>query len=123
MATIFLASESKKGNWFPLGHKTLVIGRDEGLLAQVVDPKISRRHLQIRYDAELNRYWAADLNSANGVFVDGQRIDQPVLLRDEELIRIGDTLLFFTVTDFRDEVSALGYLKTVGERIKDTLQD
>jgi pSer/pThr/pTyr-binding forkhead associated (FHA) protein len=69
----------------------LVIGRDcDGL--QVDDPTVSRRHLAIepRRDALV----CIDLGSANGTFVDGQRIGrQPVPLSPGSRIRLGESEL------------------------------
>ena len=52
MASIIVVTGSNKGDYYPLGHRTTVIGRDEALPIQILDPKVSRKHMQIRYDAD-----------------------------------------------------------------------
>lgn len=95
MATLFIASSPREGQWFPIQHKSLVVGRDEGLIAQVVAPGVSRKHFQIRFDPDNNCYHLTDLGSKNGVFLNSKRITQEVELKKDDLIRIGGTLLFF----------------------------
>ncbi len=50
MASIIIASGKQAGTYYPLGHRTTVIGRAESLLVQVLDDQVSRKHVQIRYD-------------------------------------------------------------------------
>ena len=42
MASIIVMTGAQKGNYYPLGHRTNVAGRDEGLLIQILDEHISR---------------------------------------------------------------------------------
>lgn len=123
MPTLFIVSGHREGTWWPIRRKSLVVGRDEGLLAQIVDDLVSRKHLQIRFDPEKEQYWAVDLKSANGVYVNGRLISQDTPLADEDLIRIGDTLRFFTFADFDDDNNALSFYKQHGERIKKTIKE
>ena len=120
MATLFIASGPHEGRWFPLKKKSLVLGRDESLLGQIVDGGVSRKHLTVRYDPGADGYVAADMNSKNGVFVNDERIDGEEPLKDDDLIRIGDTLLLFIEQDFEGENNALKFYRQRGERVKDT---
>jgi pSer/pThr/pTyr-binding forkhead associated (FHA) protein/tRNA A-37 threonylcarbamoyl transferase component Bud32 len=75
----------------------LLIGRaseeDEGRLGD--DPEISRRHARAcrRADGELT---IEDLGSANGTFVNGERVDAPRALRLGDVVRVGRTVLQVT---------------------------
>lgn len=121
MATLFIASGPSEGRWFPLGKRTTVIGRDEGLLAQVVGEGISRKHFQIHFDEAAGVYAAMDMNSKNGVYVNGRRIEGPTPLKEDDLVRIGDTLLLFTMEEATtEENNALLYQRKRGERYKAT---
>lgn len=66
------------------------VGRKPGE-HQIVVPNyfrsISRSHFEIRQ--ELFNYLVVDLGSANGVFLNGERIDQPVELKDGDEVSIG----------------------------------
>jgi len=121
VASIIIASGKQTGVYYPLGHRTTVIGRAESLLVQILDDQVSRKHLQIRYDDKSQRYHALDMNSTNGVFINGRRITEEVALADNDGIRIGNTSLLFTEQDFADAESALHYFKKAGERIKSTI--
>ena len=121
MASIIVTSGNGTGNYYPLGHRTNVIGRDEGVPIQLLDEHISRKHLRIRYDKEKDQYFALDMKSRHGVFINGQRILTEVPLADDDSIDLGAVTLIFTTTDFPDRESALAYQKKAGERIRRTL--
>ena len=123
MASIIIISEIQEGDYYPLGHRTNVIGRDEALPIQILDERISRKHLRIRFDQNEERYYALDMKSKHGVFINGRKINDDVILSDSDQIRIGDTTLLFTNKDFDDRESALSHFKKVGERIHITRID
>ena len=120
MASIIIISGAKKGDYYSLGHRTNVIGRAESLLIQILDEHVSRKHLQIRFDVEKQRYYALDMKNRHGVFINGQRIREETLLVDGDQILIGETTLLFTDEDFSDRESALSHFKKVGERMRPT---
>lgn len=122
MASIIIASGDHLGDYYPLGHRTNVIGRSESLLIQVLDEEVSRKHLQIRYDNSSGHYYALDMRSRNGVMINGHRIEDEVRLADGAWIQIGHTELLFTDQDFDDAESALHYFRKVGERSRPTFR-
>jgi pSer/pThr/pTyr-binding forkhead associated (FHA) protein len=67
--------------------KVLTAGRTQDCDIMVEHPSVSRKH------AEISLTWSGafikDLNSANGVFVDDQRISGAHKLRDREEVRLG----------------------------------
>jgi len=120
MASIIIISGPQKGNFYPLGQRTNVIGRAEALPIQVLDDHISRRHMQIRYYKDKNQYYALDMKSKHGVFINERKITQETALVDGDEILIGQTTLMFTEKDFDDRESALSHFKKVGERMRPT---
>jgi pSer/pThr/pTyr-binding forkhead associated (FHA) protein len=120
MASIIIISGPQKGNFYPLGQRTNVIGRAEALPIQVLDDLISRRHMQIRYYKDKNQYYALDMRSKHGVFINERKITQETALVDGDEILIGQTTLMFTEKDFDDRESALSHFKKVGERMRPT---
>ncbi len=64
-----------------------LIGRDPSCDVRLALPSVSRHHARIHRDA-FGRWIIEDLNSHNGVFVDGRRIDGPALLsgRDATIV-------------------------------------
>ncbi len=123
MASIIITSGEQKGDYYPLGHRTNVIGRDEALLIQVLDDMVPRKHMQIRFDKETGRYYALDMKSKHGVFINGRRISQQTVLAEADQILIGQTTLLFTDHDFDSRESALSHFKKVGERMRPTQID
>ncbi|MHC4555967.1 MAG: FHA domain-containing protein [Planctomycetota bacterium] len=123
MASIIVMTGTQKGNYYPLGLRTNVIGRDEGLLIQIIDEHVSRKHMQIRFDKDKQQHYALDMKSKHGVFINGSKIDKETVLVDCDQIHIGQTDLLFTEKDFADGESALSYYKQVGERSRVTVID
>jgi len=123
MASIIIMSGPQKGDYYPLGHRTNVIGRDEALLIQILDERVSRKHMQICFKPDEQGYYALDMKSKHGVFINGEKINNETRLADGDQIGIGDTTLLFTTKDFLDRESALSHFKKVGERIRTTLID
>lgn len=120
MASLIITSGKQEGNYYPLGRRTNVIGRDEALPIQVLDQMVSRKHLQIRFDDKVGRYYAFDMKSRNGVYVNNKQIAGEVALSDGDVILIGLTTLVFADRDFKDKDSALLHYKKVGERMRVT---
>ena len=120
MASIIVISGTNQGDYYPLGRRTNVIGRAKSLAIHILDEQISRKHLQISFDADKNQYYALDMNSRHGIFINDKKITDQTILVDEDQIRIGQTTILFTDEDFTDRDSALSHFKKVGERIRPT---
>jgi RND superfamily putative drug exporter len=81
----------------------LVIGRSTGGDDALDDPEISRRHARITRDPD-GRLLIEDLGSANGTWINGERIDGPRTLRPGDTVRMGQTT--FVVSDPRGQEPA-----------------
>lgn len=68
----------------------ILLGRDcNGCI--LVDPQVSRSHLQLQpHDGQV---LVTDMDSTNGTFMDGERIDSPVLLLRGSVVVAGETRL------------------------------
>ena len=121
MASIVVVSGAQKGDYYPLGHRTNVIGRDESVPIQILEEHVSRKHLQIRFDKDKGQYYALDMSSKHGVFINSCKIREEIALVDADIIDIGQTTLLFTEKDFDDRESALSHYKKVGERNRPTI--
>jgi pSer/pThr/pTyr-binding forkhead associated (FHA) protein len=120
MASLIVSDGPQKDSYYPLGRRTTVIGRDEALLIQILDERVSRKHLQISYNKDKGKYHALDMSSKHGVYINGKKIKDETPLVDGDCITIGTTTLWFTVNDFPDKQSALSHYKKVGERSRPT---
>ncbi len=123
MASIIVMTGPKEGDYYPLGHRTNVIGRDEALLIQILDDRVSRKHMKICYDKDEDKHYAVDMSSKHGVLINGMRISDETVLKNEDCITIGKTSLLFVTKDFTDRESALSHFKKIGERIRPTMME
>ena len=73
------------------GGRTTV-GRSKDCDIQLPDPNVSRRHAEIRQEGAA--YWAIDLDSTNGMEVNGRR-QKRAKLRQGDRITLGSTELVF----------------------------
>ena len=71
----------------------LVIGRDVGDVGwSIADGRVSRRHVRVVWDDRFGCYRAMDLQSRNGIRVNGVR-ETTVRLAHGDVLRIGDSVL------------------------------
>jgi diguanylate cyclase (GGDEF)-like protein len=71
----------------------MFIGRDASAEISVNDTNVSRKHAEIIKDE--NGIKLRDNGSTNGTFVNDKQIQGTVLLRKEDMIRVGNTILKF----------------------------
>ncbi len=82
------------GQIFPLEQELVTIGRKSGNTIVLEDDlQVSRHHATIVKQED--RFFIQDVGSANGTFLNHQRLTEPQPLHDGDLIRMGDTI--FTV--------------------------
>jgi len=86
--TYFESGKPKKA--FRLAKTDLTIGRDEGCTVSLPVASISREHLKVEY--KLGTYIATDLQSSNGLVVNGRNVRR-CSLRDGDVIQIGEAIL------------------------------
>ena len=76
-----------------LTGEPLTIGRSREADIPLLDDKVSRAHCGIRLsDGE---FYLKDLKSRNGVFVNGQRVEDTIKLKPGDRIQIGSTVFVF----------------------------
>ncbi len=80
------------GSQHKLEKPVMVIGRSKDSDIRVSDPNISRRHAEIRQEG--TTFWIVDLDSTNGVAVNGRALKR-AKLDDEDRITIGSSELVF----------------------------
>jgi hypothetical protein len=80
------------GRSITLDKAVISLGRQLDNDVVIEDTRVSRHHAHLRY--EHRSYCLYDLTSANGTFVNGQRIEQ-VVLRDGDVISLGGLELSF----------------------------
>jgi hypothetical protein len=74
-------------------ERKLVIGRSKDCDIRLTDPNVSRRHAEVRQEGAT--YWLVDLDSTNGIEVDGKRVAR-LKLEDGARFTIGSTEIVFS---------------------------
>ena len=80
------------GTKHELAKRRIVLGRSRDCDIPLNDANVSRRHAEIR--RENGAYWIVDLQSTNGVEVNGKRVDR-ARLEHEDRIVLGKTTMSF----------------------------
>lgn len=92
VALLVVKGENVGGEYL-LDADSVVIGRANECDVTIRDEAASRQHA--RLSREGDHFTILDLESANGTFVNGERISDPEPLRDRDQIQIGETVLEF----------------------------
>ena len=94
LAQLTLKKRQAEQKIFPLIEQEYLIGRQMGNDIHIADPSISNVHAKIFKGPE--GYVLEDLNSRNGTFLNGVRIDRR-LLHDHDTISIGNSSLVYNI--------------------------
>jgi pSer/pThr/pTyr-binding forkhead associated (FHA) protein len=99
MAKLVLLVEGVTQREYPLTEGTVRIGRDTVNDIQLDDDTVSGSHAEVsikksQYIDGTNDFWLRDLQSTNGIKVNGQRVNRHLLHNEDEIL-IGPYLLRF----------------------------
>ncbi|HSC90029.1 MAG TPA: DUF3662 and FHA domain-containing protein [Gaiellaceae bacterium] len=75
-----------------LDKRRVLIGRSRECDVQLADPNVSRRHAELRQEGA--SYWIVDLDSTNGIEVNGRKLKRSKL-EDGDKVTMGSTELVF----------------------------
>ena len=124
MATLLIIDGPAEGQKFALEeHGLVMVGRDHSCTFQILDPQISRLHLQIKRDAKADGHLAVDFQSANGVLVNGKSITEETPLDDGDVMRIGNTSIVYSAEDAPDAQTITQLLRKHYQGRSDTQVD
>jgi hypothetical protein len=85
---------------------TWTIGRNRDAALPLRDRMLSRRHSVLMY-VKNEGFYLVDLNSMNGSYVNGKRIENRVALQDGDFIRVGHTEFFFFLSSGYRKLEAI----------------
>ena len=88
-------SVTRGADEFIVQTSVAVLGRDPSAGIYVEHPSVSRQHARISIDG--NEAVLEDLQSRNGTFLDGRRIDVPTIIHHGAVIGLGAITLTFSV--------------------------
>lgn len=92
-AYLELLTGARSGEVFAVESAEVVIGRGDTCTIQLAESSISRFHCKIVAQAD-GEYVLQDLASTNGTCLGGKPLQQPTVLHDGDLLRLGPTLTF-----------------------------
>ena len=83
MDSLFVIKGNDQGRRYTLDDSVITIGRDSSNKIRIHDPEVSRRHAKITFK-ESERV-LVDLDSANGIFVNGKQVRSRVLVNNDQI--------------------------------------
>jgi len=110
-----------KGRTYLLGPFRVVIGRDQSADVQLGDPRVSRRHAEIR-PSGLGSWVIQDLGSTNLTLHNGEKVDQATLRCGDSII-VGDTELNIEATPSSSSSGEVISMRVDAENLRRTLSD
>jgi S1-C subfamily serine protease len=96
-----VASGPDRGKRVRATGQRFIIGRDGRCDLVVRDEKVSRQHALLKLHGD-GQAILQDLGSANGTFVNGRRIQAPLLLQGGEQVQVGDTVVSLSLIESPD---------------------
>jgi two-component system cell cycle response regulator len=101
-AYLIVLAGGNVGEMYKILAGEAVIGRGRNVDVVLIDDGVSREHARIRIDS--GKLMLEDLDSRNGTFRNGLKVDGMVQLNDGDKIQVGrTTILKFTYNDHLDE--------------------
>jgi two-component system NtrC family sensor kinase len=91
-----------KGRTLKADDQTVLIGRGSDQVP-LTDQTVSRRHAELK--CADGTWILRDLNSANGTYINGARIQEPTRLKNGDQIKLGSTLLVYSSDDSTEQLS------------------
>ena len=85
---------------------TWTIGRNRDAALPLRDRMLSRRHSVLMY-VRTEGFYLVDLNSMNGSYVNGKRVENRIALQDGDFIRVGHTEFFFFLSTGYRKIEAI----------------
>jgi pSer/pThr/pTyr-binding forkhead associated (FHA) protein len=94
VAWLVVADGPLRGEDFRLPGGTVRLGHNADCeVCLTGDTFVSSQHAEVRFQG--GGYWVHDLNSTNGLFVNGTRVTQAELAEGDQ-IKVGTTMIIFT---------------------------
>jgi pSer/pThr/pTyr-binding forkhead associated (FHA) protein len=110
--SVFLVVDGRKA--IPLDQVVTTIGRSHENSVVLDDPRVSRKHIEIRVIRD--HFVIFDLNSSGGTYVNGQRVSQGILYPGDLISLAGVNMVFTRDTRFLHQTDSSGQVMGPGQR-------
>jgi len=117
--TVIGGNDIDFGKHFLLEKHNTLLGRDDGNDIAISDEKVSKVHCKIsitRTSQDVEQVFIKDLESTNGTYVNGERIEQSPIHGGDK-IQVGDTVLSLS---YSDELEKEYHAKLFNYAVRDT---
>ena len=95
VGVLTLMGPSESARRYMLSTSDRHLGRAPSNDVVIQDQHVSGRHARVFYEEDA--FWVEDLDSTNGTYVNGRKIEGRTRLRDADMIKVGGTILKFTL--------------------------
>ena len=102
VASFFVIKGRDRGRRFELDQETVAIGRDSVNAIHLHDTEASRRHAELRRNG--SGYSLRDLDSSNGTFVNGRRVQTHDLASGDQ-VQMGSSVMLYTGPSEQTEIN------------------
>ncbi|QDU79993.1 Phosphoserine phosphatase RsbU [Polystyrenella longa] len=103
--------EGGKAVPYELSRDELTIGRHPECDIFLNSDMVSRRHARVYTNG--GQVFIEDLGSGNGTFINGQRVNQPTAIKNEDRVKIGPILFRFDSTQAMNKTAPIPLLSSV----------
>ncbi len=107
---LIIEDDDGKTTVVPVSRGEISIGRMEGNTIRLMERNVSRRHARLLRDN--GAVFIEDLNSFNGVKINGERIDKRFEVKEGDLVEIGDYHLALQAIEVEDD-AATGRVESI----------
>ncbi len=111
-ASVYLVIDGRKA--IALDQPVISIGRSHENTVVLDDPRVSRKHIEIRVIRD--HFVIFDLGSSGGTYVNGQRVSQGMLYPGDLISLAGVNMVFTRDTRFLHQSDSAGSLMGPGQR-------
>jgi len=101
---LIIEDDEGKTTVVPVSRGEITIGRMEGNTIRLMERNVSRRHARLLRDS--GAVFIEDLNSFNGVKINGERIDAKLEIKEGDLVEIGDYHLALQSVEVEEDTSS-----------------
>lgn len=89
-AELLMKAGPTPGRIIKLQDSELALGREDSNSIVIADVEVSRKHCRIYYEGGV--FMIEDLGSTNGTAINGARISHPHLLKQGDILKLGDNV-------------------------------
>lgn len=79
----------------------VLIGRSQDCDFVLEDSTVSSRHARLFY--HLNQWWFEDLKSTNGSYLDGIRVEEPIVVKSNDELYCGDAIFKISIKPVEEQ--------------------